>query len=130
MRRMQPLRIATGLLAMQLAWCAGLSACAAPATGTAAGVAPVDGARLLVRSVAEWPTPQAFAERVAEAAGVPARDTRRVAPGLYALTLSCTAPADCEAAVRRLADARQLVIDVQPDRPRQLPALPNPAAAQ
>ena len=126
---MQSLRFTTGFTAAVLVVSSSLAACA----GTPAPIATAQGAQshpLILRSAADWHTAADFARRVSDVARVPVRDVSMVAPRLFALTLVCASQPACQEAVRRLAEANSLVLEVQTDQQRRLPTSPTRSTAQ
>ena len=100
----------------------GAALLAACATGTEPGVW-----HLQVRTVADWPDPQALAERAAEVGGVPVRaDPAAIAPRWYAIALQCESRSACKHATMKLAAQPSLFAELRRDDRRQLP--PSPTA--
>lgn len=106
------------LLALTLA-----TACGQPLRGEPAGRA------VIVGTVQAWPSPEAAADALAAAAGVPVRGASPLGARLYALTLDCADEAACDAAQQRLQARTDLVRSLQRDQRRRLPARPASATS-
>jgi hypothetical protein len=79
-----------------------LSACAAPASGPAAGGVDV---RVLVKLARPSEDASAIAAEATRQAGVPASYAAAVSPAWHALSLHCTSATACDAAIARLRQA-------------------------
>ncbi|CAN5917522.1 hypothetical protein BH11PSE8_BH11PSE8_34280 [soil metagenome] len=100
----------------------GTSASAATAASPVAG--PLEGLRVQVRTVADWPSLPALAARLAAISGVPVREIAGMAPQRVSVTLDCADAPACDRALARLDAERAVVAEVTPDERRKLPTRP------
>ncbi|MED5621594.1 hypothetical protein [Ideonella sp. BN130291] len=106
--------------------------CAVAAAGLAACATqqPVEW-RLQVRTVADWPDPQALSQRAEQIAGVPVSpEVAAIAPHWYAITLQCEDRATCKRASMKLAAQPALFVELRRDDTRALPKRPNSQNSQ
>jgi hypothetical protein len=109
-----------------------LTGCAFAVAGLAgcASHQPVEW-RLQVRTVTDWPDPQALTERAEQIAGVPVRpEAAAIAPHWYAITLQCEDRAMCKRASMKLAAQPSLFVELRRDDTRSLPQRPNSQNSQ
>ena len=110
--RMQHAALAAA--AASMTW---LAACAAPPAGPAVVGAEL---RVIVKLSSASSDTRAIAERVAGAAGTPARYIAASSPQWHALALQCLDLRACEAAYERLAADRAAFEAVQRDERRRI----------
>ena len=100
-RGVHPVRALLALPFAAVAAASALSACAAPAAGSA----PVE-VRLMVKLTQPSEDRASIAAEVSRVAGVPASYGSTVSASWHALSLRCADPSACDAAIDRLRKAR------------------------
>lgn len=103
-----------------------LIACAQPPTPAAE---PGAFGRIMLVTVADWPSGADLAMEAARRAGVAVTRSSAISPRLFALTLDCISAADCQRAIDRLGADKAFAVEVQPDRRRGVPARPSPSSS-
>jgi len=88
------------------------------------------GLRIVLQTQVDWADVAALSAKLSQVAGLPVRDVGALSPKSFSATLVCPgAPASCQAALQRVAEAHDFATEAHADAFRTIPRPISPASS-